>query len=493
MELPPPCMEPSCSGSRMPHPTDAGDYDPVCSECAKLPGKKPLSRFTRTELETLASATRRAFEKLAEGQHEHTTAMIASMLDGMTAKAAAELIPFPTNTIYKYRSQLADDIYGSPIFESSAKKGVKRARAADKRNQARMETWLGRYEVTKSGEKTDVLRTEFNVWESFEEFKATDGAAGGIVLFRAAWKNKRVKVAKCPAFDFFSCTHCNGAEVLLAEYRMEVAHLQGEEARCLDAEMKHSLQVSISLAQSKIAELENHIKVVTIQRDAYQKMRSELDEETLMLTIDFGTRETQGGKLPDLVMVAHYRVNGEIYHLFLDCLPANLGSESKDWNYVKSVFMEIYRTGFFVGYKKLILWSDTGPNHFRVSNTLYFLRQFELIAGLVIQVFYFAPHHGHSQCDGHIGAASRMIAKASKKLAGNVAGWDAKWVKGMLERLANTHVVAIPIVRVADIVSTLVGIRSYLCFTFDQTQTGGINGYVCAGALPKQLKFEFAQ
>ena len=77
----------------------------------------------------------------------------------------------------------------------------------------------------------------------------------------------------------------------------------------------------------------------------------------------------------------YFLCNGELCHVFLDCVPIGLTYDKKDWCYVKSVFMELHRSSFFKGYKKMLWWSDTGPNHFRVSNTVFFMRQFQELTG----------------------------------------------------------------------------------------------------------------
>jgi hypothetical protein len=167
-----------------------------------------------------------------------------------------------------------------------------------------------------------------------------------------------------------------------------------------------------------------------VQRDAYQAMREALEPGVLFITGDFGVHQVQvseggSGQLPDLVLVLHFLNHvGELVHCYLDCLPLRDQPESKDWNYVMSVFDELLASGFFVGFIKLIWWSDTGPAHFRTSNTLYYWRKFQDRTGIDVAVYFFAPYHGHSMCDGHIGAISRAVKFAGNNLNGALAVWN---------------------------------------------------------------------
>ncbi len=141
-------------------------------------------------------------------------------------------------------------------------------------------------------------------------------------------------------------------------------------------------------------------------------LRENLGAEELHITADFGTHAVQDGtvgKLPDLVMVLHFRdAAGELQKLYLDCLPVFEQNESKDWRYVASCMDNLEHAGFFKPFKRIFWCSDTGPNHFRTSNTLFYFRQFfDRTSIEVVILSFFAPYHGHSQADGHIGAISK--------------------------------------------------------------------------------------
>jgi len=224
-------------------------------------------------------------------------------------------------------------------------------------------------------------------------------------------------------------------------------------------------------------------------------MREEIGPDDLFLTGDFGTLPIQQGSqrtLPDLVLVAHMRdSNGDLAHCYLDCIPLVDQHESKDWNYVRSVMWDLHRSGFMTGYKRLIWWSDTGPAHFRTSNTLFFWRDFQCVTGIEVCIFFFAPHHGHNMCDGHLGAISRRMTKNAQSLDDALVGWDREWVVDQMSSLSSTCIYFNKIERVPKIVETLAGIREYLVFSFDNDVCDSVTcGTMCGDSSPVTLRFQ---
>jgi hypothetical protein len=183
-------------------------------------------------------------------------------------------------------------------------------------------------------------------------------------------------------------------------------------------------------------------------------------------------QEGRTGKLPDLALVLDSldRNTGEHVHAYVDCVPEHDEHESKDWNYVTTVLYNLHASGFFHGYQRIYWWSDTGPNHFRTSNTIYMLRRFQQDTGIEMIVSFFAPNHGHSMCDGHIGAISKKLNSGARDLFGTLKKWDKQFVEMKIEELSFTHVTQHNIERQDKLVKTLKGITKYLVFTFDDSK-----------------------
>ncbi len=197
-----------------------------------------------------------------------------------------------------------------------------------------------------------------------------------------------------------------------------------------------------------------------------------------MLTLDFGTLPVQAAgpvdSLPDLVIVAHYKNKDDMLcHLFLDCVPLVEQHESKDWNFVISTLTDLFTSGFFTGYTKLLWWSDTGPAHFRTSNTLFELRRLQSELKIEICVHFFAPRHGHSQCDGHIGVISRTLRHKAQDLHDTVDEWNREWVLAHMSKLKATSQYFIDIQRKPKIINTVAGTSVSLVWSFDIGMVAG--------------------
>jgi hypothetical protein len=235
------------------------------------------------------------------------------------------------------------------------------------------------------------------------------------------------------------------------------------------------------------------MQIVERQRSAYQEQRANLKMGELFVTGDFGVHPVHGanGKLPTLVLVCHYLDESlDLMHCFMDCVPMDeQPQESKDWCYVRSCFMELFRAGFFAPFHKIIWWSDTGPNHFRTSNTIFFLRFFQETAKIEVVVNFFAPYHGHSMCDGHIGAVAQSLRYNAAR-APSLAIWTKSWVLERMEALKHTDVVHVPIMRPEKVVCCLKGIKAYLGFSFRNDVPESVECFRFARDAPVQRKFE---
>ena len=118
---------------------------------------------------------------------------------------------------------------------------------------------------------------------------------------------------------------------------------------------------------------------------AHHDAREGLKKGECMLTGDFGSLASQGvnGALADCVFCMDMRdFEGNLVAHYFDCVPMFARHESKNWEYVRSCLWQLHNAGFFSGITRIIWWSDTGPNHFRVSNTLFAMREFQVVTGI---------------------------------------------------------------------------------------------------------------
>lgn len=347
--------------------------------------------------------------------------------------------------------------------------------------------WLKtNFVASKSGDKKEVYRTHFSRWSAFGQYCEGVGEdkAAGFHIFQAEWKNLGVTKAPHSLHDYFSCTICSSAKQRMEEFQAAGdalnTHLNG--AWCQTATVKERQVVEQQVLEnwSNATLIKVHLEKFQNQRERYLQQRASLEPGSLFITADFGVHQIQvseGGaqQLPDLVLVLHWiNQEGDLVHCYLDCLPLLDQVEKKDWNYVASAFNDLEVAGFFKSFSKIIWWSDTGPAHFRTSNTLYYFRQFQDRTGILVELNFFAPYHGHSMCDGHIGAISRAVTFAGNRLNGDLAKWNRAWVEERIMNLKMTQIVRVAISRPEKVVKTLVGIRAYLGFYFDKSHENSV-------------------
>lgn len=452
--------------------------------------KRAFSDESHDDLAKLADGVSALFDQLPSQSHFRGP-LVGALLQDVPLQMAARVTGMKPNTISKYRKLHKEA--ANELFSKQAAVGVARPRIGTAEKQAGIRQWLERFEVTKSGEKDTMYRTALSRHVAFTDYQAGGGRASS-TLFNIAWAKLKVRKASHAKHDFFSCIKCKDATPATEAISANIARHREIMDKMGDQDATRPLiQLQIAEMEGQVAEIETHIIMFETQRDAYQVMRQTLAVTDLFLTLDFGTHAVQEGrerKLPDLVIVAHW-VNeaGERHHAYLDCIPLVDKHVSKDWHYVKSSIEALNLAGFFKGYTRVIWWSDTGPNHFRVSNTIYFLREFQESTGIAIEVHFFAPHHGHSMCDGHIGAISRAVTTRSKKLADTHESWTREWVVKQMKSLKGTAVINAEIRPELEKVETLVGISNYLVFKFDSSAPGTVDVQKMEGAEPQRLTF----
>lgn len=316
---------------------------------------------------------------------------------------------------------------------------------------------------------------------------------------------------KHPLIDSFSCAAC------LKGVKSVEQECQTAAARALEAaQMLEKDPCSVPLAEAAtealqvfrvkkdaLDDMRKHIELWHHQRQRFVEQLNNLDLDTLLVVQDFASFEVlEGEKLPDLVLTLHFkdRQTGETVHVYLDMVPEGkgeysekkrrFGPESKNWVYVANVWQQLYDNGVFALFKKIAIWSDTGPNHFRVSSTLYFFRQLQTSSGIDFAVHFFAPYHGHNSCDGHVGAAKRHLEHVRKLLVEDQEGWDRNWVIEHVQECRNTVVVKLTIDRALKVErAKLKGIKQFLSFEFPQSEPLGVRAFDRTGGTATNRMF----
>jgi len=237
---------------------------------------------------------------------------------------------------------------------------------------------------------------------------------------------------------------------------------------------------------SEYFDLDNHLQLWWHQSEVYRDMRDNSPSGTLVVVQDFVTFDVQEEpNLADLVMVLKF-VDEQGKHMVMNIDIFDEGTQrvSKDWLFVKAAWEELASLGLFDSFTRVVIWSDTGPNHFKTSNTLYFFRKLqEAVPRCQIVISFFAPYHGHSPCDGHGGNGKSHIAAAARNLNESNQKWDRKWVKERIGEMPSTDTtINIKRVEMEKQARTLKGIKQYFVLTFPINEPNAVDCAVCYDA-----------
>ncbi len=314
------------------------------------------------------------------------------------------------------------------------------------------------------------MRSNCSHWEMYLRYKEAGGTAGKLVFHRVRTK-EGVLAAKKPGADLFSCPRCLQG---LGETQDALLVAQDLYARGIGSHEE------VLQRQTALLELANHRAMDHHQQREFRRMCDDIQDGQLLVVMDFGQfnvmdkGEASGNRFADLVFVLYWRgVDGQLEHEYYDCV-AQEGDElrnKKTTNFVQTAFLLLHAQNRFEGVRQLFVWSDCGPQHFRVSNTLYFFRLFGRVAGIQVTVFFFFPYHGHNPCDRHIGALSHHLLYALHHLDKSGETWDRATVTKHMGECSYTEVKDLPpICSFAKRVDTLTGIKSYLVFTFPKEE-----------------------
>src|SRR4051794_25939284 len=106
-----------------------------------------------------------------------------------------------------------------------------------------------------------------------------------------------------------------------------------------------------------------------------------------------------------LLMLILYVGNQLVWYYF-DFLVEN---ENNDFPVVHKVWDILITHPILEKIEKLILWSDGGPKHFKISKNLYYLSTIKHTYNKEVIYNFFTSYHGHSLCDAHAGVSKRKV------------------------------------------------------------------------------------
>ena len=75
------------------------------------------------------------------------------------------------------------------------------------------------------------------------------------------------------------------------------------------------------------------------------------------------------------------------------------------------------KDGIFEGYDKVLIFSDGGPKHFKMTGTMNFFAFIKMKSNIALSYHFFESNHGHSVCDGAAAHAKKGINEYQRDIA----------------------------------------------------------------------------
>eukprot|EP00733_Pompholyxophrys_punicea_P001470 Pompholyxophrys_punicea_v1_NODE_748_length_1356_cov_6.819508.p1 type:complete len:216 gc:universal NODE_748_length_1356_cov_6.819508:508-1155(+) len=171
--------------------------------------------------------------------------------------------------------------------------------------------------------------------------------------------------------------------------------------------------------KKRIQELEQH-EILKKQFNSYLQIKKSLSPDVLLCGQDFTQVDVQDTFYQDLIIVIYSNKNKpeaspDYFHY------VSQSGDKNDINFVMSAWLNLWddqKEGIFKERKKLIIFSDGGPKHFKISGCVNFFALFQRQTGLQIEYNFYESYHGHSVCDA---AAAHLKNKINVHERNNAA------------------------------------------------------------------------
>jgi hypothetical protein len=226
------------------------------------------------------------------------------------------------------------------------------------------------------------------------------------------------------------CPKCLKYEETSTPLLMEAETLQGDinelekfpSLNKRQQQEKKRMEERIKQIFDDLAPLEAHMEIAAIQRKAFRAMKESLEESTMLVVQDFTkhyakkTSETENAAtiINDFVIVVYWKEQDGLKWRFFHIL----SSVEKQTNlFVETAWRQMMRqfAGFFGKFTQVKIWSDGGPQHFKVIKTMGFFANFHDEFKKKVEYHFFASYHGKSICDAHAGVMKRSITRSKEE------------------------------------------------------------------------------
>lgn len=171
----------------------------------------------------------------------------------------------------------------------------------------------------------------------------------------------------------------------------------------------------LTAAQKKrLPKAEKHVRAVPIQRRHYRSDRANLKEGDLVIVQDFTKhdKDIHTTTQQDHIIVFYWRENGGEYYCMEHFIgPDGLKNDVRFSMYVWALLQTHERV---IEAKRIVVWSDNGPKHFKLSAYMMFMSIWASAMGKLVSLRFNAPYHGACVADS---AAAHLKMATERHIA----------------------------------------------------------------------------
>ncbi len=125
------------------------------------------------------------------------------------------------------------------------------------------------------------------------------------------------------------------------------------------------------------------------------------DSSKFLLLHDFTQLQVQGTFYQDLIIVLYCfnpELDGKLQTEYFHFVGSS-SDQKNDIGFVTAAWKYLIKDGFFDGCSSIMIFSDGGPKHFKITSCMSFFAAMQKHLGIKISYNFFGSNHGHSVCD----------------------------------------------------------------------------------------------
>jgi len=207
--------------------------------------------------------------------------------------------------------------------------------------------------------------------------------------------------------------------------------------------------------------------------DEKRKLVANEDFSTLIVVQDFTQIKVQGTFFQDQIVCFYFydpNAPGKLGRLYRHYIAPSSRTKN-DSLFVFGVWREMVKKNYFSGFLNLLVFSDGGPKHYKMTGTMNFFGFLANSLGINLTYNFFESNHGHSVCDGAAAQAKQYINRFQRDHETTID--DPEGIVTAINRVQNHEASVAEVEKEKHDFATFAGIRSALKFTYTPTQAFG--------------------